>query len=118
MLVTLTEPAVPDPSVTVQLCGGFVGFELTVTKYALPIATPRGKTNGPFAVTVVLSLPLFVKPTLEPSIRPVTVPPIEIEPAEHVTATLVTSPEPMTPEPFVTEHVCAGLVGWVRTVTL
>ena len=35
----------------------------------------------------------------------------------HVTATFVTLPLPIMPVPFVTVQVCAGDVGWWKTVT-
>ncbi len=70
----------------------------------------------PFAEMDRLSPPLFWSTSPVPA-RPETVPPTVDAPVTQVTATFVTFPLPTVPLPFVTVHVCAGEVGWVRTVT-
>src|SRR4029077_6793257 len=73
-LVTLAL-AVPLPLVTVQSCVGLLGWVLTVTAYAVPLATDVANVNVPLAVTERLSLPLSCKTRPEP-VSPVTEPPI------------------------------------------
>src|SRR5690348_9401751 len=63
-----------------------------------------------------LSVPLSCNTSPLPD-SPETVPPIVYVVVLHVTLTLVTFALAV-PLPFATLHVCAGLFGWVRTVTL
>ena len=85
-----TDPTVPDPLETVQVCPD--GFVFTVTAYAAPDASDVAKVNGPFAVTLRSSPPLFCSTTVpdSPDTDPPTVyddvPPPEALPPDQLSA--------------------------------
>ena len=113
-LVTLAEPIVPDPLVTVQVCPD--GFVFTVTVYAAPEASDVAKVNDPFAVTLRSSPPLSCSTTVPDRPTPSRRPSTSTHVGAQVTATLVTLAEPIVPDPLVTVQVCPD--GFVFTVTL
>jgi hypothetical protein len=110
--------AVPLPFVTVQVSAGLAGSVSTVTLYAPPLFTGVVNVNAPFALTGKLFPPLSCNTSPDP-LSPLTLPPIVYVTVVvvHATATFVTFAL-VVPLPFVTAHVCAGLDGWVSTVTL
>src|SRR5215471_18557327 len=116
-LVTLAV-ATPVPKLTVQVWLGPEGWVKTVTLYAPFTGTRVGNVNVPFFVIARLSPPLFCRTKPVPPAYPDTEPPIESVPSEQVTCTLTATPAVAVPLPLVTVQVCAGVVGWVETVTL
>src|SRR5688572_6451537 len=117
MLVTLLSVTTPLPLNTRQSCRGKIGGDSTVTLYDAPLSSAVGNVNGPFAVGVIRSPPLFAIAKPAPD-KPLMVPPIVNSRVAHVTTMFSTSRSATTPVPLCTEHACAGLAGCVLTVTL
>src|SRR6185437_1959094 len=96
MLVTLAEPTVPVPLVTLQAWPA--GSVDTVTLYGIPVLNGVVNAKAPLALTLKLLAPLFSRTTVP--LNPETLPPMENPP--HVTATLRTSVHPAVPDPLTT----------------
>jgi hypothetical protein len=73
MLVTLAEPTVPEPLVTVQVSP----LDPTaLTLYAAPLVSAVGKLKAPLPIAPELPALASLNVTVPPPVRPETVPPI------------------------------------------
>jgi hypothetical protein len=73
MSVTLADPTVPEPLVTVQVSP----LDATaLTLYAVPVVSPLGKLKAPLPIAPELPAPASLNVTVPAPVRPETVPPI------------------------------------------